>query len=309
MKDRFTVTITDFRGARHYSLHQIAKRFALALAGAVLLLLLAGALAIYALNDTIDELDQVRAEKAEAARQIELRNEQLQDLVSEREQEIHRMDLELGHIEALVGLDPQPEANRRERLDTASQTALEKALMLRTIPNGWPLKEASRITSGYGWRTHPVTGERSFHAAVDLRAPVGEKIVATADGVVNYAAKHQGSGLGKLVILAHDFGFQTHYAHLSRIEVETGTFVEEGDVIARSGATGNVNGPHLHYEIWHTQRKLNPEPFLDWSLDNYEELFEEEGRVKWDSLAKGINRRAEALERQLSATARDWSEN
>ncbi len=309
MKERFTVTITDFRGARHYSLHQIAKRFAFAFLGLVLLVLLGGAAAIYGLNHKIEELNDVRAQKAQAAQQIEERNAELRNLISQREQEIHRLDLELGHIEALVGLDPQPERDRRERVDVASQTALEKSLMLRTIPNGWPLKEESRITSGYGWRVHPVTGERSFHAAVDMRAPVGEKVVATADGVVNYAAKHQGSGLGNLVILAHDFGFQTHYAHLDDFEVEPGEFVEQGDVIAHSGATGNVNGPHLHYEIWHTQRKLNPEPFLDWSLENYEEVFEEEGRVKWESLAKGINRRAEALERQLSAMEQDWSEN
>ncbi|MFP4649267.1 MAG: M23 family metallopeptidase [Halorhodospira sp.] len=309
MKERLTVTITDFRGARHYSLHQIAKRFALAVAGSVLLVLLAGAGAIYALNEKLEELDRARAKKAAAAQQIERRNEELRELVSQREQELQRLDLELGRIESLVGLEPKPERDREERIDTAGQTALEKTLMLRNIPSGWPTEEASRITSGYGWRTHPVTGERAFHAAVDLRARVGDPIVATADGVVNYASKHQDSGLGNLIILAHEFGFQSHYAHLSAFEVERGEFVEQGEVIGQAGATGTVEGSHLHYEIWHTQHKLNPEPFLDWSLKNYEQVFEEEGRVKWESLAKGISRKAATLKQQLSVKGPDWLGN
>lgn len=305
MKNRFTVTITDFRGARHYTLHQIAKRFALVLACFLSLLLLGGAGAIYMLNQQIQELDTMRAEKAALTRSIERRNERLRELAAQRQQKIQDLDHELGRIESLVGLESDASEGREERLAALSQTALVKGWMLRTTPNGWPVAD-SRITSGYGWRDHPVTGERSFHAAVDLSARRGTEVVATADGVVNFAGRHR-SKLGKLVILQHDLGFRTHYAHLSDIQVEPGTFVQEGTTIARSGATGRVSGPHLHYEVWHTQRKLNPEPFLEWGLRNYEELFEREERVKWESLAKGIRQRAAGLRQQLSVTARDSS--
>ncbi|MBK1727186.1 peptidoglycan DD-metalloendopeptidase family protein [Halorhodospira neutriphila] len=307
MKNRFTVTITDFRGARHYSLHQIAKRFALVLACFLSLLLLGGAAAIYVLNHQIQELDTMRAEKAALARSIEQRNEQLRELAAQRQQKIQHLDHELGRIESLVGLESGSGGaqEREKRLAALSQTALVKGWMLRTIPNGWPVAD-SRITSGYGWRNHPVTGERSFHAAVDLSAGRGTAVVATADGVVNFAGQHR-SKLGKLIILQHDLGFRTHYAHLSEVEVEQGEFVQEGTTIARSGATGRVSGPHLHYEVWHIQRKLNPEPFLEWGLRNYEELFEREDRVKWESLAKGIRQRAAGLRQQLSVTAPDSS--
>ncbi len=307
MKNRFTVTITDFRGARHYSLHHIAKRFALLLACLLSLLLLGGAAALYVLNQQIQELDTMRAEKAELARSIERRNEQLSEIAAQRRQEIEDLDHELGQIESLVGLESQPEREREERLDALSETALVKGWMLRTVPNGWPVAD-SRITSGYGWRDHPVTGERSFHAAIDLSARRGTEVVATADGVVNFAGRHR-SKLGKLVILQHDLGFRTHYAHLSDIEVERGEFVQKGATIARSGATGRVDGPHLHYELWHTQHKLNPKPFLEWGLRSYEELFEQEDRVKWESLAKGIRQRAAGLRQQLSVTAPDSSAN
>lgn len=290
-------------------MHQIVKRFALAVVFLVLLIFLGGAGAIYGLNLQIEKLNAMREEKARLAQQIEKRNMELRQIVDRREQVIDRMDMELNHIESLVGIEPSPETDRYERLDTASQTALEKALMLRSIPNGWPLKEPSKITSGYGWRDHPITGERSFHAAIDMRASVGRKVIAAADGVINYAAKHPDSGLGELIIIDHDLGFRTHYAHLSDFKVEQGEFVEKGDVIGLSGATGKVNGPHLHYEIWYLQRKLNPEPFLDWSLRNYDELFAKEGRVKWESLAKGIRQKTQLLERQLSAMGHESSEN
>ena len=310
MKEHFTVTVTDFRGARHYSLHQIAKRVALVLLSVLLLTLLGGATTIYFLNDRIADLNEVRAQKEEVARSIEERNRELRELIGDRERELQRLDLELGQIESLVGIeDTAPDMDREERLEMASQTALEKSLMLRSIPSGWPLEDSSVVTSGYGWRIHPVTGERSFHGAVDLRAGHGTEVYATADGVVNFAGKHQGSGLGLLVIVDHDFSFRTHYAHLDEIKVDQGEYIKQGELIGLSGASGNVNGPHLHYEVWHLQRRLDPEPFLEWSLSAYDELFEQEGRVKWDSLAKGIKRRAEALEQQLSAKGPGSSEN
>nr|WP_242464531.1 M23 family metallopeptidase [Halorhodospira abdelmalekii] len=279
-------------------MHQVVKRIALALLVAILLALLGGGAALYALTSQLDELSAIQRDKAALAQTIHGRHEELRNLVSEREMEIHRMDLELGQIEALIGLDPSPEADRYERLDTASQTALEKVLMLRSIPSGWPLQQPAVILSGYGWRTHPVSGQRAFHGAADLQAPEGQAVVATADGMVNFAGQSDSDGLGQLVVIQHDFGFRTRYGHLSKIKVKQGDFVRQGEILGRSGATGSTAGPQLHYEVWHLQRRLDPEPFLEWSLSSYDELFEREGRVKWESLAKGIRQRAELLEPQ-----------
>lgn len=224
--------------------------------------------------------------KVRVIQAIERRNAELNRVIEEQSAELSQLDLELGHIEAMVGLRPEPDVGRSQRLDTASQTALERALMLQTIPSGNPIQGHSRKTSGYGWRRHPISGERSFHAAVDLAADRGTPVVATADGVVNFAARHN-SGLGKLVILDHNFSFKTYYAHLDRIKVRQGEFVPAGTVIGRVGSTGSATGPHLHYEVWHLQRKLNPEPFVAWDIDNYEALFEKEGRVNGTHWQRG----------------------
>ncbi|RLK51130.1 peptidase M23-like protein [Alkalispirillum mobile] len=319
MRDRFTLTITDYRGSRHYSLHQLVKRVAMGVVGAVALAFLVGTALIWWLNHNLAELaerrDHVQREyehlqehKTRVVQAIERRNSELSRVIDEQSAELNQLDLELGHIEAMVGLRPEPEQERSQRLDVASQTALERALMLQQLPSGHPVDGDSRLTSGYGWRKHPVTGERSFHGAADYAADRGTEVVATADGVVNYAARHN-SGLGKLVIVDHNFSFKTYYAHLHEIQVQQGEFVREGTVIGTVGSTGQATGPHLHYEVWHLQRKLNPEPFVAWDIDNYEALFEEEGRVQWDSLAKGIKRNLSLQEQQLSLRAPSSPEN
>ena len=309
LRERFTVTITDFRGSRHFSLNQVVKHFALG--GVVLLavVLVTGGGAIYWLNGEIDGLnqrrdevqrehDRLQEEKQELLAAVEDRN---RDLI-EASQELSQVTEQLGEIEILVGVrEPTGDAGQdiHHRLDTAAQTAREKMLILQQVPNGYPVTGRS-ISSGYGWRKHPITGEKSHHNGVDLRGTRGDSVVATADGVVEWAAFHKSSGLGKLVILRHDYGFRTYYGHLDDVTVGIGDFVEKGQEVGKLGSTGLSSGPHLHYEVRHIYRKLQPKPFLVWGLDNYDSLFQQEDRVKWDSLAKAVKRRLDITGPQLS---------
>ena len=150
------------------------------------------------------------------------------------------------------------------------------------------------VAMGYRYHSTAVLGGDDATTPLlprGLRAQVGTPIYATADGIVEWAAEHKSSGLGILVIIQHNFGFATYYGHLSRAVVKPGDYVRKGDLIAYSGNTGLSSGPHLHYEVRHLQRRLDPRPFLEWSLARYESLFEKEGRVQWDSLAKAIKDR------------------
>lgn len=122
----------------------------------------------------------------------------------------------------------------------------------------WPLR--GRLTSPFGPRTHPIYGTPDFHSGVDLAVPVGTPVHAAAPGTVIWAAARGGYGL--LVVIDHGDGYSTYYAHLSRILVEVGQFVEVGQVIALSGNTGLSTGPHLHFEIREQGQPLNPLPFL-----------------------------------------------
>ena len=112
----------------------------------------------------------------------------------------------------------------------------------------YPLSNAVPISSNYGWRTHPITGQQRFHTGIDLATATGTPVLASLSGVVEYAGSMD--GYGNTVILRHlDGSIQTLYAHLSTLYVEVGESVKQGQPIALSGSTGNSTGPHLHFEI------------------------------------------------------------
>ncbi|NJQ98002.1 MAG: M23 family metallopeptidase [Hydrococcus sp. CSU_1_8] len=111
----------------------------------------------------------------------------------------------------------------------------------------FPLAMPARITSVFGWRVHPVTGNTRMHSGTDLGAPLGTPVLAAYPGEVAVADSLGGYGL--TVILRHEQGTQeSRYAHLSEIFVKPGDTVEQGAVIGRVGSTGLSTGPHLHFE-------------------------------------------------------------
>jgi murein DD-endopeptidase MepM/ murein hydrolase activator NlpD len=110
----------------------------------------------------------------------------------------------------------------------------------------YPLMNPARITSRFGWRTHPLTGSRRFHSGLDIAAPSGTPVVATATGTVISAGWN--GGYGKAIVIQHNDTQQTLYGHLSEIDVQPGQQIAQGTVIGLVGSTGNSTGPHLHFE-------------------------------------------------------------
>ena len=128
-----------------------------------------------------------------------------------------------------------------------------------SIPSRTPLNGLT-MTSNYGMRTHPVLGGLRAHKGVDLSAPVGTPIYATADGVVGKAAWFGGYGL--YVQLEHGNALETRYGHMSRLNVAEGQHVRKGDVLGFVGTTGRSTGPHLHYEVRVNGAAVNPVPYM-----------------------------------------------
>lgn len=120
-----------------------------------------------------------------------------------------------------------------------------------------------RITSGFGYRVHPIAGVRKMHEGLDIVVPIGTPVYAPADGVVEFSAAK--GGYGNAVSIKHgNSGYTTFFAHLSRSSVSVGQKVKRGDLIAYSGNTGSSTGPHLHYEIQNADgsQKFNPMDFI-----------------------------------------------
>ena len=128
-----------------------------------------------------------------------------------------------------------------------------------TIPSRLPLS-GMRLTSDFGMRWHPILGRMQAHEGVDLGAPMGSPVYATADGVVEKAEWFGGYGL--CVQLGHGGNLETRYGHMSRLNVAYGQLVHKGDIIGFVGATGRATGPHLHYEVRVNGVAVNPLPYM-----------------------------------------------
>jgi murein DD-endopeptidase MepM/ murein hydrolase activator NlpD len=123
-----------------------------------------------------------------------------------------------------------------------------------STPKGLPVD--GNISSYYGERKHPMSGEKEFHTGLDITASPGDPVRATADGIVSFSGWSGGSGY--LVMLEHGHGFSTFYAHNRLNTVKIGDKVKRGDIIGYLGSTGSSTGPHVHYEIWKNGRHVNP---------------------------------------------------
>jgi len=127
-------------------------------------------------------------------------------------------------------------------------------IAVQKIPFAHPLNETFQYTSGFGprWGT--------MHYGTDMAAKHGSAILATADGVINFAGWEK--GYGKLIKIKHDYGYETRYAHLSKINVSVGQRISQGDRIGKMGNTGRSTGTHLHYEIRRNGKPINPMKYI-----------------------------------------------
>ena len=227
------------------------------------------------LSQQLSALDQVEAEKYT----LEIENNTL-------EVQNDALTLRLEDLSESLGLGAlQTNLSLEEQANLLEATARQRLFLMHSIPNGIP-GESVRVNSHFGPRTHPTSGKSSMHRGIDLKMPTGTPIYATADGIVETAGTDTNGGFGKLIRIQHSFGFRTYYAHLSKIQVEVGQYVRKGEQIALSGNTGRSTGPHLHYEVRRLWTAMDPEPFMNWSLGSYDQIFTTVSEVDWESLGK-----------------------
>jgi murein DD-endopeptidase MepM/ murein hydrolase activator NlpD len=304
MKERVTISVSSIHGTKHFYIgkwfrHMLKGFGSLIIAG---LVITAGV--IYYLVDEVDfaklkqsELETKSMSLSEEVTSLkELKNNLENDLLA-REERMSLVSDRLGDLEKLLGVgDSQGELE--SRLDAAAITSSVRMVMLNQIPNGAPVHDA-RISSGYGKRVHPVTGKIKFHRGQDFAVNIGTPIYAPADGVVE-VVRPGNRGSGNFIRLQHAYGFSSSYSHLKKFHVHTGDFVQKGDLIAYSGNSGLSSGPHLHYEVRFVGRPLNPRPFVDWNVDNFEAIFSNVRGIRWESLVDKIELRVSA-QLQLSS--------
>ena len=222
----------------------------------------------------LDDFEQARQE-AEARRQEVARKErQLQDLqdriateklrvASERAAtEQQKRDLLRDRAEWERALAELEEDSREVTalLQRLQKTPAGQARLAMKWTGSMVRPVEGRISSGYGYRVHPIYRVRKMHTGVDIVAPSGTPIRAAGAGMVVHAARW--GGYGNCIIIDHGGGIATLYGHCSEIAVQVGQDVRQGQVIGYVGSTGLATGPHLHFEVRRDGAPINPEPYL-----------------------------------------------
>jgi len=255
----------------HVPHHVVYAVFLLALVG---LLTIVGAVASYGrmawkvahYNSLREEVDSLRT-----------RYRELQKVTNQKNEQLATLELFASEVSVRYGLNsPESRGEDSEELmpnyheTMAEYNFLKAATFSRgfnqyariwqtnTRPSLWPL--LGRIMSPYGQRQDPFSGEGATHTGVDISAPIGTPVKATADGVVIHA--EWSGAYGRMVVVDHGNGLQTRYAHLSEMLVVPGEEVRRGDVVGASGSSGRTTGPHLHYEVRLDGTPVNPYPYL-----------------------------------------------
>jgi len=222
-------------------------------------------------NSLRNEADNLRANYARLQNTVVQTNEQLATLQNFAEQ----VTVAYGIKQKMEG--PADLISEARLTPTISETLAEynylassavpqyssrqsRSVLRQTMsPAGWPVN--GRLESGYGVRSDPFSGEGAYHTGIDISAPMGTPVLATADGQVVGAG--MSAGYGRLVIVDHGNGYQTYYGHLSRLNVMMGQDIRRGDAVGLVGMSGRSTGPHLHYEVRVGSAPVNPYRFLN----------------------------------------------
>ena len=159
--------------------------------------------------------------------------------------------------------------------DEVFDMARNKSAMLVCIPAILPIEKGNgNIISGYGMRFHPILKVRRMHWGIDVSAPSGTPIYATANGKINFSGRK--GGYGKTCMIDHGYGYQTLYGHMKTITVRKGQEVKRGEIIGYVGSTGLSQAPHVHYEVIYNNKKVNPVNYFynDFTPEEFEKVLE-----------------------------------
>ncbi|MCS3456407.1 murein DD-endopeptidase MepM/ murein hydrolase activator NlpD [Aeromonas sp. BIGb0405] len=171
------------------------------------------------------------------------------------------LEVNLDELQSSMAHLSKQLSSREEQLSVLESFMLNHHITDAGFISGSPVKqERVWISSGFGGRVDPFNGRAKMHKGVDFRGKPGTPILATGPGIVSWSGRHP--EFGNMIEINHGNGLVTRYAHNSKLLVEVGTLVDQGQQIALMGRTGRATGVHLHYEVLKDGRQVNPSQFL-----------------------------------------------
>lgn len=215
------------------------------------------------LNRDLAELNTLKAEQDATYQSLNEDKEKYENLSAEREQQVATYQSDATKYQKLYNEAKAAEQELDQELEkTLAELAKKSEASYVGGEFNWPLDLSIKyVSSGYGWRT--LWGSRDFHLGIDIPAALGSNIYAANSGTVVTATYHK--SYGYYIVIDHGGGKATLYAHSSKLLVSAGDKVNQGDVIAKVGTTGNSSGYHLHFEIRLNGTTTDPLQYADFA--------------------------------------------
>lgn len=280
LKDKFLITVINKKNSKQFYLSRWLKNVILIVFFFIIILFIIGLVQIYHLGN---KLSNFNLEK-----QILLDEKQeIQDILKQKEEQFFFIEDKIMALEEQLGILSDNNLSLDNRAVNLKLQGEQIINFLSQIPNGYPV-ENQGISDYFGIRNHPVLNKQKKHLGLDFLANTNTPVYATANGVVDYVGFNS-NGYGYMVIIAHNFGFKSVYAHLSKKSlnvIKIGEVISKGQLIAYSGNSGLSTGPHLHYEIRFVNKALDPLNFVKLEQNNIKDFFEKEKKVPWVDIIK-----------------------
>lgn len=186
----------------------------------------------------------------------QVRDKKKKEFTADIESQLSALELDIDNLTRNVKLEMSSYKNIYDKVTQDTMRMLHVP-SIRPVLGGY-------LNSSFGYRKDPMDGKRRYHYGQDITTPTGTIIYAPASGVIK-DARYRG-GFGKYIKIDHGYGYQTIYAHLSRLDVKKGDKIKRGDILGRSGNTGRSTAPHLHYEVHYYGSPQDP---MDYFFSGY----------------------------------------
>ncbi len=216
---------------------------------------------IQVVSDAKAIVENEKKEQVEAQDILEKKQNEIKAKQNEKQKIIDALNKDINELKKQEAAQEKAYNELQAQINSALKASSQQTIKYTGNGKfGFPLTSYTRVSSGYGYRIHPITGTKKMHTGIDYAAPFGTPILASEDGVVLTAGWN--SGYGYCVTINHGDGYVTLYGHCSSLSVSAGQKVKRGQTIAKVGSTGNSTGNHLHFEVRVGGKTTNPAGYL-----------------------------------------------